>query len=355
MTIKQVICILFFLVVFSVPGMLFCKIEQATTSFLLFVLEDNHITLERYPSKMMSQSPVHLSSSVRAGHILFNLDITKPDSMAESIIFNPHNPRELILISKQNEQQVPNHFSWPLLITKHPHSLAHLEIINFELNNNNTEKSSMHNCCENSSYDQEMELIFDRPIQAACGTFIENKYFSYDKGFFTRNLSNAQVHALELLSPPKDTRQSFSREQLHQWLQNSYDHTVYYITSCWILLKKYSHQSCSHIAAKWAAFKEYVSKRKQRKQTEKALQQSFGAEDEFDKLIEEAMNSTFDFVPAHKEKESTIVHWSKGIGTYLLMRYISLEQKMRNLWQWLWKTKKMNEKDSSEQINPSIQ
>jgi len=254
MTIKQVICILFFLVVFLVPGMLFCKIEQATTSFLLFVLEDNHITLERYPSKMMSQSPVHLSSSVRAGHILFNLDITKPDSMAESIIFNPHNPRELILISKQNEQQVPNHFSWPLLITKHPHSLAHLEIINFELNNNNTEKSSMHNCCENSSYDQEMELIFDRPIQAACGTFIENKYFSYDKGFFTRNLSNAQVHALELLSPPK-----------------------------------------------------------------------------------------------------AIVHWSKGIGTYLLMRYISLEQKMRNLWQWLWKTKKMNEKDSSEQINPSIQ
>lgn len=367
MKIKKIVGIGLLSIIISTSWLTYALDDQETPpiSFLLFTLENtNRITIERYSLDELHPQPCHLPISFREGHRLFNIDLDNSNVIIKSLLFDSKDPRELFIIAEHDGKPTSYQLSWASLITEAPQKSPDIETIYFSIEDlNDTLPWVMklrphHNSLliMKPEFDTELEanltLLLDQPIQAACGTILADNYFSYDHGLFTRTFTKKQIHALGLLLENKPFTKKFSRKQVQQQLRQALTRTSYWMAACAITIKNDTRQSIAYLGSKWSDFRAYCAQRNESKKTKAALQKSFDSEDEFDKLLEDAMNSDLDFLTEKKAKEqpSALTMWFQKTGTYLLMRYIAVEQKIRTYWQSLRGTG--NQQQNNEQTIP---
>lgn len=311
--------------------------EASPTSFILFTLHNNHITLERYSLDEIKPGTVKLPATIREGHTLFKLGLSEATLSASSLFFYPTDQRYLVILATQKEKQADLLLSWAPLITHHIKGMGTIDTVHFSIDHLEGQEPWTIILTTELKTEKEhwtLELLLDHPVQAACGVFIADSYFNYDKGLFTRTFTKKQLDELNFLTTFDDTPVTKGTQELLQHLLAQALYGVsHYASACLSAIKAGSCKSIAYILAKWNAIKNYFAQRNAEKKANEALQKSFDAEDKFDKLLEEAMNSELDFIPKEKPKEpSAFFMRFQKIGMYLLMRYIALEQTIRDSW-----------------------
>jgi len=347
MTINQ-FCLLCFFSFLGSTNYIHSYYEQGATptSLVLFTLQDNQITLERYSLQEIKPGTVKLSSEMRKGHTLYKICLSPSTACASSLFFYPADQQYLVILTKQEEQQqqLDLLLSWAPLITQHVKQLAAVDTVDFSIEPTEHQETWVRALTCPLSTEKEdctLSILFDTPVQAACGAFVADSYFNYDKGLFSRTFDQNEVETLGLLTPCDHT---IKTRQISKELRRIAGQTVttvsYYAAAGISAGKALMIKSIACTVAIWNNIKQYFVKRRAEKKAQGQLQKSLDAEAEFDQLLEETMNADLDFIPKEKPAEpNAVVEWIEKAGTYLLMRYISLEQKVRNGWNWIWNSK----------------
>ncbi|TET06703.1 hypothetical protein E3J79_01205 [Candidatus Dependentiae bacterium] len=308
----------------------------STPSLLLFILTNNRITIERHALNKLNQHQ-YLPAPLREGNTLFTLDFDEHNETIESLLFNPKNSGELLILARHNGQLISYLLSWAPLITENPKMLTNLETVHFSLEHSSLEQRTLlYVPIEIEQEKTTLKLSIDQHIQAACGTFIEDNHFSYDRGLFTRTLTKKQISELGLLYTP-DTKPK-TKTISYTYAQQLSQHSFAWLYSNLIInvatLKTWLRKRKTYIVTKCNKLKSSFLQSKKDKKSVSQLQ--LDAEDEFDKLLEQSLNDNLDFITGNKIKNSSaLITWFEGIGTTLLMRYIVCEQKILKWWRWL--------------------
>ncbi len=346
MNIKNLFCLLCFLPFIGSSNYIHTYYEQgaAPTSLVLFTLQDNQITLERYSLDEIKPGTVKLSSEMRKGHTLYKIALSPSTAYASSVFFYPADPRYLVILTKEEEHQLDLLLSWAPLITQHIKQLKTVDTVDFYIESiEHQDPWTRALICPLSTEKQDcvLSILFDTPVQAACGAFITDSYFNYDKGLFSRTFDQCEIETLGLLTPCNNTikTRQISKElrRIAEPTMKTFSHyaAVGISTGKALMIK-----SLAFTVALWDNIKDYFAKRRAEKNAQNQLQKSFDAEAEFDQLLEDTMNADLDFIPKEKPAETnTVVEWFEKTGTYVLMRYIDFEQKIRNGWNWIWSSK----------------
>ncbi len=313
-------------------------------SLILFVLSDNHITLERYSLDEIKESPLKLSNSIRKGHTLFDIDFSDSPQKPQTLFFNPTDHKYLTILS-QTDQGRDIQFSWLPLVSRQLTEINANDGFEFDVTNNETSQGYITELTGRISQGKRysFRLLLDKPTQAACGILISDIYFNYDKGLFTRTFKRTDLNAAGLLTYFNATATTRSLQKQIGTIFNKTRAFFSHYAIMSINHGKSAVKKSGHLVASiYHKVKNYITRRKTEKHAKACLQHNLDAENEFDKMLEDAMNSELDFIPKEPHQPSALVQWFEKAGTYLLMRYISLEQKIRNNWHKLHKTDKNN-------------
>jgi len=307
--------------------------DTTSTSFLLFTLQDNHIQIERYSFDEIKDTPVELSTDICDGHTLYKIKLSKTTN-ASSLFFYPTDQRYLAILTTQEQKELDLLLSWAPLITQNIKQLSSLETFDFSiehLENKGSWQTIL--ICQLDSDEKENTLSFlsETPIKAACGAFVCDSCFNYDKGLFSRTFDQKEVETLGLFKKWDTRKTKGLYKQIGNVVMLTASMISHYTAAGLSTGKSAIIKTISYSMATLNRIKNYFKNRKDTNNAQKELHKSFDAEAEFDKLLEETMNIELDFIPEEKPKESpAIIQWGQRFGTYILMRYIDLEQKIKN-------------------------
>ena len=94
------------------------KKQNHPTSFLLFTLEKNQLSIERYMHHEIEVKGQALTTPFRQNHTLFNIDLTDGQASLSSVDFYPDDPGYIIISTSRYQYLI----YWPALITKNTNS-----------------------------------------------------------------------------------------------------------------------------------------------------------------------------------------------------------------------------------------
>ena len=304
----------------------------ATHSLLLFFLEDNQLTIERYAPDEFNQETKELSTNFRKGHTLYTIDMSDIVSSQSKISFSGENSLSITSNIKNTYQYK---LLWPSLISKKPSTLpTQLTTVSFAIN------TDAHGMCELTGFldawgfPLRYKFTTDKPIQSACGIFLDNTFFDYDKGLFCRSLTISQRDEYGILYQCKKTtkRKNYKNLTATSIVTKSILLPIYYTVLCANIVKKGTEKTAGYVTSTLSTLAAYF-KTKEKQNIPEPLQQNLNAEEEFDKLLEETMDVDLDFISTKTSAESSRpVQWLKGIGAQLFMRYLWLEDKVTRVW-----------------------
>jgi len=309
-----------------------CNISQCTThSILLFFLEENQLTIERYAPEELNNETKELSSSVRNGHTLYAIDISDIVSPETEISLNTH----VLNITSNLKNTYQYELAWPSLISKNPDTLpAQLTTVSFAINTDEQGTCKLSGNLDAWGFPLSYKFTTDKPVISACGVFLDNRFFDYDKGIFSRSLNISQRDECEILYQCKKTTKTkkYKKPLVPKIITKSIILPIYYTVLCAHFVKKGTVATAEYVISKLSSLAAYFKPKEQQNVAE-PLQQNLNAEEEFDNLLEEAMDLDLDFISTKNMPESSKpVQWLKGVGATILMRYLWLEDKITSVW-----------------------
>jgi len=314
------------------------------TSLILFALQDNQLTIERYSLDEINPTTKDLPTRTREGHRLYSIDLSEPDVSLHSVSFYPKHPQYITITADDAQKPDDYVISWLTLVApslaENKKELNTLKTVHFSVmypDNNNCVALAHLN--DNTT----LELHCDYPIKALCGAFVEDVYFEHDRGLFTRTLTKRQLDELGIVYKNGEILPEYRRIPLRILACQLAAKTL-------LCIEKGTTSSLNYMKAKWNTLKEYFAKRKQQKRAQETLQKSFDKEEEFDMLLEQAMDDDLDFIKEPPKKDpSAATLWFQKAGAYLLFRYIAYEKQLGKLWHWILGTQEI---DYTEILEP---
>jgi len=170
-----------------------------TYSVLLFFLEENQLTIERYSPKELNHETKELSASFRHGHTLYSIDMSDIISSQSQISLKPEN-LHILEIKNQTKNTYQYELIWPSLISKKPENLPEkMSNITFDIKTNTQGTCEISGHLDALGFPLYYKFTIDKPIISGCAVFLNNTFFNYDKGIFSRKLSISQRDEYKIL------------------------------------------------------------------------------------------------------------------------------------------------------------